>query len=139
MVKKNSDLEFESFLNSESALYLSNLQKMHLLDNADLENSWKKYFQELNSSQNIEIDWTESPSWTKANWPPSPNDEFISAMDGMWQLPCSLQIACRRNSAAPLLPRPRRRPVHPPPRTPAAAEALEAAALQTRAVAAKAA
>ena len=84
MVEKNYDSNFESFLSSENVLYLEQLQKKHLTNNFEMEHSWKEYFAALKSVELDESDIEHSPTWLRSDWPPSPEGEFISAIDGQW-------------------------------------------------------
>ena len=86
MTNTKRDLNYESFLNSENASYLEQLQKKHTPENIGLERSWKDYFDALNTLDPEKVDIKISPTWLRQDWPPSPTGDFISALDGQWNL-----------------------------------------------------
>ena len=92
MTEKNKNSNSESFLSSENASYLEHLQKKHSTDNIELEQSWKNYFNELNALESGEFDGKISPAWFRSDWPPSPKGEFISAIDGQWNVHDSIKV-----------------------------------------------
>ncbi len=92
MIEKNKYSNSESFLSSENASYLEHLQKKHSTDNIELEQSWKNYFNELNALESGAFDGKISPAWFRSDWPPSPKGEFISAIDGQWNVHDSLKV-----------------------------------------------
>ena len=84
MGKKNENLKFESFLSSENALYLEQLQKTLASDKIESEHSWSEFFKKINSSEVGAPTLRKSPSWQRTDWPPAPTEELTPAMDGQW-------------------------------------------------------
>ena len=87
MTDKIQNPESDSFLNSENAVYLEHLQKKYSVDKTNLEASWRTYFLGVESRDTTNSNAAISPSWVRKDWPPSPTDDLISAIDGQWELP----------------------------------------------------
>ncbi len=86
MIEKNIDLNLESSLNSENASYLEQVQKRLLTGELKSDASWKEYFHTLGTMETNGSYEKSGPSWHRSDWPPLPDGDFISALDGQWHM-----------------------------------------------------
>ena len=86
MIDKLNNPNFESFLTSENASYLEKLQIEHADKKVRIDQSWIEYFKTFNSIDSNVKNKKSSPSWFRSDWPPAPQGEYISALDGQWNI-----------------------------------------------------
>ena len=86
MIDKLNNPNFESFLTSENASYLEKLQIEHADKKVRIDQSWIEYFKTFNSIDSNVKNKKSSPSWFRSDWPPAPQGDYISALDGQWNI-----------------------------------------------------
>ncbi|MBP7240701.1 2-oxoglutarate dehydrogenase E1 component [Amaricoccus sp.] len=79
---QNALFHSASFLNGVNAAYVDALHTRYETDPASVDASWAEYFRSLGDERA-----PTGPSWARADWPPAPTGELISALDGQWAEP----------------------------------------------------
>ncbi len=73
-----------SFLQGHNAEYIEQLYAQYAGDPNAVDEAWQAFFKELGEGD-IEVKAAAAgPSWARADWPPTPNDELTHALDGQW-------------------------------------------------------
>ncbi len=86
MTEQSSNDQFHgtSFLQGHNAEFIEQLYAKYAQNPDAVDESWKEYFRILAEDElDIKKD-AAGPSWARADWPPSPQDELTSALDGQW-------------------------------------------------------
>ena len=78
-----SAIAASSFLSGGNAKYLLNEYKMFVQNPAAVDGELRDFFSELGDDELAELN-AAGPSWQRADWPPTPSDETISALNGDW-------------------------------------------------------
>ncbi|MCE3258186.1 MAG: 2-oxoglutarate dehydrogenase component, partial [Nitrobacter vulgaris] len=80
----NAAFALSSFLQGANASYIDGLYARYEKDPGSVDPEWQEFFKSLkDSSQDVEKN-AKGPSWARANWPPAPQDDLTSALDGNW-------------------------------------------------------
>ncbi len=80
----NAAFALSSFLQGTNASYIDGLYARYEKDPGSVDPEWQEFFKSLKDSpQDVEKN-AEGPSWARANWPPVPQDDLTSALDGNW-------------------------------------------------------
>ena len=80
----NAAFALSSFLQGTNASYIDGLYARYEKDPDSVDPEWQEFFKSLKDSpQDVEKN-AEGPSWARANWPPVPQDDLTSALDGNW-------------------------------------------------------
>jgi len=80
----NDQFQSESFLQGQNAEYVENLQAQYATDPNSVDESWQAYFRALGEDPVAARAEAAGPSWARADWPPFPQDDLTSALDGQW-------------------------------------------------------
>ncbi len=80
----NDQFHAESFLQGNNLEYVEQLQARYAEDPAAVDESWRAYFAALGVAAAEAKAEAMGPSWARTDWPPSPEGELISALDGQW-------------------------------------------------------
>ncbi len=84
---QNDQFHASSFMQGHNAEYLEQLYARYAADPNAVDEAWAKFFAGM-GDDHIEVrQEAEGPSWARADWPPAPNDELTSALDGQWAEP----------------------------------------------------
>jgi 2-oxoglutarate dehydrogenase E1 component len=86
MSRQNANAAFalSSFLHGPNASYIDALYARYEKDPASVDAEWQEFFKSLTDAPEDVRKNAEGPSWEKANWPPAPQDDLTSALDGNW-------------------------------------------------------
>ena len=80
----NDQFHGSSFLQGHNAEFIEQLYAKYAENPEAVDASWKEYFRSLSENE-LEIKRDAAgPSWARGDWPPAPNDELTSALDGQW-------------------------------------------------------
>jgi 2-oxoglutarate dehydrogenase E1 component len=80
----NAAFALSSFLQGANASYIDRLYARYEKDPGSVDPEWQEFFKSLKDPpQDVEKN-AEGPSWSRANWPPAPQDDLTSALDGNW-------------------------------------------------------
>ncbi len=80
----NDIFKASSFLQGHNAEYIEQLYARYANDPNAVDAAWQQFFRELGDTEIDAKREAEGPSWARADWPPQPNDELTSALDGQW-------------------------------------------------------
>jgi len=80
----NDQFHASSFLQGNNAHFVEQLQARYAKDPASVDASWQAFFDGLGDSPDEVSVSAHGPSWQRADWPPTPNDELTAAFDGNW-------------------------------------------------------
>ena len=83
----NDLFKASSFLQGHNAEYIEQLYARYAGDPNAVDASWAEFFRSLGDSQQDARREAAGPSWSRTDWPPQPNDELTSALDGQWAEP----------------------------------------------------
>ncbi|GLQ21885.1 2-oxoglutarate dehydrogenase E1 component [Algimonas porphyrae] len=72
------------FLDGTSAAYLDQMQARYADNPANVDASWRAYFDALGEDRANAKANADGPSWRRDNWPPQPNGELTQALTGDW-------------------------------------------------------
>lgn len=81
---KTNLLENSSFLYGGNATYIEQLYARYEEAPETVEPEWQAFFASLHDDKTDVIKSALGPSWQRANWPITPSNSLISAMDGNW-------------------------------------------------------
>jgi len=80
----NDQFHGSSFLQGHNAEFIEHLYAKYARNPDAVDKSWQEYFRSL-AEDELEIKRDAAgPSWSRLDWPPSPNDELTAALDGQW-------------------------------------------------------
>jgi 2-oxoglutarate dehydrogenase E1 component len=80
----NDQLHASSFLQGHNAEYIEQLHANYVKDPASVDASWVAFFNDLGDDDTTITKEAEGASWSRSDWPPTPNDDLTSALDGQW-------------------------------------------------------
>jgi 2-oxoglutarate dehydrogenase E1 component len=80
----NAAFALSSFLQGANATYIDELYARYENSAASVDPEWQEFFKSLKDTPADVQKNAEGPSWAKANWPLTPNDDLTSALDGNW-------------------------------------------------------
>ena len=80
----NALFHSSSFLQGGNADYVEQLHARYVDDPASVDASWQAFFAGLDDAAADVTTSARGPSWARADWPPTPNDELTAALDGQW-------------------------------------------------------
>ncbi|WP_422071845.1 2-oxoglutarate dehydrogenase E1 component [Tranquillimonas rosea] len=81
---RNDLYHASSFMGGQNAAYLEQLYARWANDPAAVDDAWAEFFRTLGDDEGSVKAEAAGPSWARADWPISPNDELIAALDGQW-------------------------------------------------------
>ncbi|MFO7856752.1 MAG: 2-oxoglutarate dehydrogenase E1 component [Paracoccaceae bacterium] len=86
MTDQSSNDAFRSSqaLQGHNAGYVDQLYARYAENPASVDDSWRRYFAELNEHADDVRREASGPSWARADWPPAPDGELVSALTGEW-------------------------------------------------------
>ncbi len=80
----NDIFHASSFLQGANADYIDALYARFARDPQAVDLAWQEFFRGLGDSEADARKGAAGPSWGRADWPPSPNDDLTAALDGQW-------------------------------------------------------
>ncbi len=80
----NDQLHASSFLQGHNAEYIEQLHANYVKDPASVDASWVAFFNDLGDDDTTITKEAEGASWSRSDWPPTPNDDLTAALDGQW-------------------------------------------------------
>ena len=80
----NQSLLQTSFLYGANAGYIEDLHDRFEKDPASVDAEWRDFFTALKDDPATVERNARGPSWEKANWPATPRNDLVSALDGNW-------------------------------------------------------
>jgi 2-oxoglutarate dehydrogenase E1 component len=83
----NDQFKASSFLQGHNAAYVEQLYARYATDPTAVDAAWADYFRSLGDDAEDVAAEAQGPSWARADWPPAPSGELISALDGQWPGP----------------------------------------------------
>ena len=83
----NDLFKASSFLQGHNAAYVEQLYARYAENPAAVDENWQAFFRELGDTEIDAKREAHGPSWARTDWPPQPDDELTSALDGQWAEP----------------------------------------------------
>ncbi|MEO0990337.1 MAG: 2-oxoglutarate dehydrogenase E1 component, partial [Pseudomonadota bacterium] len=80
----NDIFKASSFLQGHNAQYVEQLYARYANDPNAVDAAWAAFFEELGDGEIDVKQEAHGPSWARADWPPTPNDDLTQALDGQW-------------------------------------------------------
>jgi 2-oxoglutarate dehydrogenase E1 component len=80
----NSAFAQTSFLYGGNADYIDKLYARYEADPQAVDAQWRLFFSGLKDTARDVVQNASGPSWQRADWPPAPNGDFISAFETEW-------------------------------------------------------
>lgn len=80
----NAAFALSSFLQGTNATYIDEIYARYEKDPSSVDAEWQEFFKSLNDQPADISKNAEGPSWERANWPLTPQDDLTSALDGNW-------------------------------------------------------
>jgi 2-oxoglutarate dehydrogenase E1 component len=80
----NAAFALSSFLQGTNASYIDEIYARYEKDPASVDAEWQEFFKSLKDQPADVRKNAEGPSWGRDNWPLTPRDDLISALDGNW-------------------------------------------------------
>ncbi|WP_026757103.1 2-oxoglutarate dehydrogenase E1 component [Sediminimonas qiaohouensis] len=80
----NDQFAASSFMQGHNAEYLEQLYARYADDPAAVDEAWAEFFQSMGDDDGSVKQEAQGPSWARADWPPTPNDDLTAALDGQW-------------------------------------------------------
>ena len=80
----NAAFALSSFLHGTNATYIDEIYARYEKDPSSVDAEWQEFFKSLNDHAADVQKNAEGPSWERANWPLTPQDDLTSALDGNW-------------------------------------------------------
>jgi 2-oxoglutarate dehydrogenase E1 component len=82
--EKNDTFLLTSFLYGGNADYIEQLYSRYKSDPSSVDETWNSFFAKLDDADGVAQQNAEGPSWERQDWPQSPRDELVNALDGNW-------------------------------------------------------
>ncbi len=98
----NAAFALSSFLQGTNATYIDEIYARYENDPSSVDAEWQEFFKSLKDAPADVRKNAEGPSWGKANWPLTPQDDLTSALDGNWievEKTVSKKIAAKAQAA----------------------------------------
>jgi len=80
----NDQFHGSSFLQGHNAEFVEQLYAKYAQNPDAVDASWQEYFRSLAEDETDIQRGAAGPSWSRLDWPPSPQDELTAALDGQW-------------------------------------------------------
>ncbi|MEI4484922.1 2-oxoglutarate dehydrogenase E1 component [Frigidibacter sp. MR17.14] len=75
-----------SFLQGQNAEYIEQLYARYATDPASVDAAWAEFFRTLGDAESDVKKEAAGATWTRSDWPPTPNDDLTAALTGEWPL-----------------------------------------------------
>ena len=80
----NDQFHASSFMQGHNAEYLEQLYARYADDPDAVDAAWAEFFRGMGDDERAAQASAHGPSWARADWPPTPDDDLTHALDGMW-------------------------------------------------------
>ncbi|KCV81621.1 2-oxoglutarate dehydrogenase E1 component [Actibacterium atlanticum] len=80
----NDIFHASSFMQGHNAEYLEQVYAQYANDPTAVDAAWQEFFAQLGDAELDVKAEAAGPSWQRADWPPTPNDDLTAALDGQW-------------------------------------------------------
>ncbi len=80
----NAAFALSSFLYGSNAPYIEEMYARFEQNPGSVDSEWQEFFKSLKDQPADVKRSAEGPSWEQPNWPVTPRDELVSALDGNW-------------------------------------------------------
>ena len=80
----NAAFALSSFLQGTNATYIDEIYARYENDPSSVDAEWQEFFKSLKDQPDDVRRNAQGPSWERANWPLTPQDDLTSALDGNW-------------------------------------------------------
>lgn len=80
----NAAFALSSFLQGTNATYIDEIYARYEKEPSSVDAEWQEFFKSLKDQPDDVRRNAEGPSWERANWPLTPQDDLTSALDGNW-------------------------------------------------------
>lgn len=80
----NAAFALSSFLQGTNATYIDEIYARYEKDPSSVDAEWQDFFKSLNDQPGDISKNAQGPSWERANWRLTPQDDLTSALDGNW-------------------------------------------------------
>ena len=80
----NAAFALSSFLYGSNAPYIEEMYARFEQNPASVDGEWQEFFKSLKDQPADVKRSAEGPSWEQPNWPVTPRDDLVSALDGNW-------------------------------------------------------
>lgn len=80
----NAAFALSSFLQGTNATYIDEIYARYEKDPSSVDAEWQDFFKSLHDQPGDISKNAQGPSWERANWPLTPQDDLTSALDGNW-------------------------------------------------------
>ena len=81
---RNEAFRSSSFLQGHNAAYVDQLHARYADDPQAVDESWRRFFDELADDDADVRREARGPSWARRDWPVMPADDVTAALDGQW-------------------------------------------------------
>src|ERR1700743_1508690 len=98
----NAAFALSSFLQGTNATYIDEIYARYENDPSSVDPEWQGVFKSLKDPPGAVRKNAEAPSWSRNNWPVTPQDDLTSALDGNWvevEKAVSNKLAARAQTA----------------------------------------
>ncbi|MDZ7709401.1 MAG: 2-oxoglutarate dehydrogenase E1 component [Roseovarius sp.] len=95
----NDQFHASSFMQGHNAEYLEQLYARYAHDPGAVDESWKKFFDDLGDPGSDVTREAQGPSWARTDWPPQPSDDLTAALTGEWPAAPELKDAGKKIAA----------------------------------------
>ncbi|AUQ75601.1 2-oxoglutarate dehydrogenase E1 component [Phaeobacter piscinae] len=85
-----------SFMQGHNAEYLEQLYAQYANDPNAVDAAWAEFFRQMGDAELDVKAEAAGPSWTRADWPPAPNDDLTGALTGEWPAPAEAKGAGKK-------------------------------------------
>src|SRR6202012_1422800 len=102
----NAAFALSSFLQGTNATYIDEIYARYEKDPSSVDAEGQELFKSLKGQPEDVRKNAEGPSWERANWPQTPQDDLTSALDGNWaevEKAIGKKIAAKAQAAGPEL------------------------------------
>ncbi|HBF30938.1 MAG TPA: 2-oxoglutarate dehydrogenase E1 component, partial [Rhizobium sp.] len=82
----NEQFQIMSFLDGSNAIYIEQLYARYEDDPNSVSAEWQSFFKALGDSPSDVKKAAKGASWQRSNWPLTPRNDLVSALDGNWGL-----------------------------------------------------
>jgi 2-oxoglutarate dehydrogenase E1 component len=80
----NAAFALSSFLYGSNAPYIEEMYARFEQNPGSVDSDWQEFFKSLKDQPADVKRGAEGPSWEQPNWPVTPRDDLVSALDGNW-------------------------------------------------------
>ena len=80
----NDQFHASSFLQGQNAAYIEQLYGLYVQNPQALDESWRAFFAGLGDDRTDIREEASGAPWARSDWPPTPADETIAALDSNW-------------------------------------------------------